>query len=100
VYQGRQDDEELISWSFKATRREQFDYDRYPLDRQQVRILLWPPDFERNVYLVPDLESYTALDPASLPGLDKDFVLENWEIQRSFFSFRDNRYNTDFGGQG
>ena len=73
---GRQGDEEMIGWSFKATLREQFDYDNYPLNRQQIWILLRHPDFEQNVYLVPDLESYTTRDLASLPGLDKDFVLE------------------------
>jgi hypothetical protein len=35
-----------------------------------------------------------------LPGVDFDFVLENWDIEESFFSFRDNRYNTDFGVRG
>ena len=100
MYSGRQGDEELISWSFKAALREQSDYDEYPLGRQQIWILLWHPDFQHNVYLEPDLESYTTLDPTALPGLDKDVVLENWELQRSFFSFRDNRYNTAFGVQG
>ena len=100
VYSGRQGDEELIIWSFKVALREQFDYDKYPLGRQQIWILLWHPDFQHNVYLEPDLESYTTLDPAALPGLDKDVVLENWKLQRSFFSFRDNRYNTAFGVQG
>ena len=100
VYSGRQGDEELIGWSFSATLRQQSNYHEYSLDRQQIWILLSHPDFEQNVYLVPDLESYTTLDPTSLPGLDRDFVLENWEIEQSFFSFRDNRYNTDFGVQG
>ena len=100
VYRAQQGDEELIGWSFKATLREQFDYDRYPLDRQQVWLLLWHTDFERNVYLEPDLGAYTSLDPAALPGLDTDFVLENWDVEESFFSYRANRYNADFGVQG
>jgi hypothetical protein len=100
VYSGRQGDEQLIGWSFRVTLREQFDYAKYPLGRQQIWVLLWHPDFENNVFLEPDLESYTTLDPASLPGLDKDVVLENWKLEQSFFSFRDNRYNTDFGVRG
>jgi hypothetical protein len=100
VYRARQGDEELIGWSFKATLREQFDYDRYPLDRQQVWILLWHADFGRNVYLEPDLGAYTSLDPAALSGVDTDFVLENWHLEESFFSYRANRYNTDFGVRG
>ncbi len=100
VYRAQQGNEELIGWSFKATLREQFDYDRYPLDRQQIWILLWHADFGRNVYLEPDLGAYTSLDPAALPGVDTDFVLENWHLEESFFSYRANRYNTDFGVRG
>jgi hypothetical protein len=62
---------------------------------------LWHPDFNRNVYLAPDLAAYTSPgDPATLPGLDKDIVLENWDIQQSFFSYRANAYNTNFGIKG
>jgi hypothetical protein len=100
VYRTQQGNEELIGWSFQATLREQFDYDRYPLDRNQIWLQLWHKDFERNVYLAPDLWAYTSLDPDTLPGLDSDIVLENWDIQQSFFSYRANRYNANFGIQG
>ena len=100
VYQGQQGNEELIGWSFFATLREQFDYREYPLDRQQVWIELWHKDFEREVYLAPDLEGYTAINPAALPALDKDLVLEDWDFQESYFSYRAARYNSDFGVQG
>ena len=101
VDRARQGNEELITWSFQATLREQFDYHRYPLDRQQIRILFWYSKFGRNVYLTPDLADYTSPgDPATLPGLDKEFVLENWDIQQSFFSYRANTYNANFGVKG
>ena len=62
---------------------------------------MWHPDFNRNVYLAPDLAAYTSLDdPATLPGLDQDFVLEDWDIQQSFFSYRANTYNANFGIKG
>jgi hypothetical protein len=61
---------------------------------------LWHKDFEKNVYLAPDLEAYTSLAPATLPGLDPDLVLENWDIQQSFFSYRANSYNANFGIKG
>ena len=32
-----------------------------------------------------------------MPGVDTDLVLENWDIQQAFFSYRTHRYNTDFG---
>jgi hypothetical protein len=100
VYRAQQGDEELIGWAFQATLREQFDYERYPLDRNQIWFQLWHKDFERNVYLAPDLGAYTTLDPAKLPGLDSDIVLENWDIEQSFLSYRANRYNANFGIQG
>jgi hypothetical protein len=100
VYQAQQGNEELIGWAFQAMLREQFDYQKYPLDRNQIWLQLWHKDFERNVYLAPDLEAYTSLAPATLPGLDSDLVLENWDIQQSFFSYRANRYNANFGIKG
>ena len=100
VYQAQQGNEELIGWSFFATLREQFDYREYPLDRQQIWIELWHSDFERKVYLAPDLEGYTLLNPAALPALDKDLVLEDWDFQESYFSFRAATYNSNFGVKG
>jgi hypothetical protein len=100
VYRAQQGNEELIGWAFQATLREQFDYHRYPLGRHQIWLQLWHTDFERNVYLAPDLEAYTSLDPAALPGLDSDLVLENWSILQSFFSYRAKSYNANFGIQG
>jgi hypothetical protein len=100
VYETHQGNEELIGWWFQAMLREQFDYQKYPLGRNQIWLQLWHKDFERNVYLAPDLEAYTSLDPATLPGLDPDLVLENWKIQQSFFSYRANRYNSNFGIKG
>jgi hypothetical protein len=86
VYRAQQGNEELIGWSFQATLREQIDYHRYPLGRHQIWLQLWHIDFERNVYLLPDLRAYTSLVPATLPGVDPDLVLENWEIQQSFLA--------------
>lgn len=100
VYETRQGSETLTGWNFKATLREQFDYARYPLDRQLVWLRVWPVDFARNVYLAPDIAGYVTLDPAQLPGLDPGLVLENWEIQQSYFSYRLNHYDANFGIQG
>jgi hypothetical protein len=62
---------------------------------------LWHPDFNRNVYLAPDLAAYTSPgDPDTLPGLHKGVVLEDWDVQQSFFSYRANAYNTNFGVKG
>ncbi len=87
----------VTGWHFRATLRQPFDYSRYPIDREALWIRMWPANFDSKVVLVPDLEAYEDLNPSSLPGLEKDFVLESWTLQGSYFSFRNNTYNTDFG---
>jgi hypothetical protein len=100
IYETQQDDGTLVGWNFKTTLRQQFDYANYPLDRQLLWLRLWHVDFEKNVYLIPDADSYTSLMPATRPGLDSELVLENWQISSSYFSFRLNEYNTSFGIDG
>lgn len=100
VYETVQNGELLVGWSFKTTLREQFDYAQYPLDRQLIWLRMWHVDFERNVFLVPDVTAYTDLDPTTRPGLDPRVVLENWDLDLSYFSFRPTTYNADFGIEG
>ena len=87
----------LKRWYFKTTLRERFDYRLFPFDRQSVRIRLWHKDFDRNVILVPDFESYDSLNPKALPGIEKDFVLSGWALSSSFYDVRVNQYNSNFG---
>lgn len=100
VYRKQLGNEELTGWTFHATLREQFNYSRYPLGRHQIKVRMWHPDYKRNVYLTPDLAAYASIDPAAVPGVDPDLVLENWDIQQAFFSYRTHGYNTDFGSSG
>ncbi|MCC7164156.1 MAG: hypothetical protein IT331_16800 [Anaerolineae bacterium] len=100
VYETHQDGETLVGWNFKTTLREKFDYSKYPLDRQLLWLRLWHVEFEKDVYLVPDIAGYDSLAPGATPGLDEGLVLENWELGSSYFSFRLNAYNSNFGIQG
>ncbi len=89
---------EIIGWYFQDTLRQNFDYSKYPLDRQEIWIRIWHQDFDKNVILVPDLDAYNPIQPTSLPGLEQeDFVLTGWTTEMSFFDYRLNSYNTDFG---
>ncbi len=88
---------DTIGWYFRAVLRQSFDYSRYPFDREDVWIRLWHKDFYQNIILIPDLNSYDSLYPESKPGLEKNFVLEGWSIQNTFFSYRSNSYNANFG---
>jgi len=99
-YRRREANHEVIGWYFRATLRETFDYARYPLDQQSIWIRLWHSDFDRNVILLPDLEAYDHLAPDSLPGVEKDFVLSGWTLTQSYYEYRQNSYNTNFGIDG
>ena len=89
----------LKRWYFKSTLRENFDYSSFPFDRQSVWLRLWHKDFDKNVILVPDFESYNSLNPQALPGIERDFVLSGWGLKSSFFDIRMNQYNSNFGYQ-
>lgn len=90
-------DDDVIGWYFDAVLRQPFDYSKYPFDREDVWIRMWSADFHQNTILIPDLGSYDVIQPSMKPGLEHDFVLEGWDIQKSYFSYRKNSYNTDFG---
>lgn len=90
-------DNGVTGWYFRAVLRQQFDYSKYPFDREDVWIRFWPGEFYRNVILTPDFDSYSEMHPDRKPGLERDFVLEGWEIENSYFSYRKNSYTTTFG---
>lgn len=94
------ENDEVIGWYFETILRQQFDYSRYPFDREDVWIRLWPKSMNPNVVLIPDFASYLEKKIEGIPGVEKDFVLEGWTVKNSYFNFRTNSYNVDFGQQG
>lgn len=96
-YSNKTKDYQLIGWYFESTLRQNFDYSKYPFDYKDVWIRIWAKDFYKNVILTPDFESYQAISPRSFPGLEKDFVLPGWSVKGTYYEYRLNSYNTDFG---
>ena len=88
---------DVVGWYFRSVLRQPFDYSEYPFDSEEVWIRLWHKDFYKNIILTPDLSSYEFISAEQKPGLEHDFVLEGWKVQNSFYSYRKNSYNTDFG---
>ncbi len=86
----------VIGWRFKTTLRQQFDYSKYPFDREDVWIRVLSNNSAENI-LVPDFDSYSSLIPENLPGLRRPFVLDGWNPQKTFFSYRVNSNNTNIG---
>jgi len=98
AYQREQGSSRLYGWYFSAVLRQEFDYLHYPFDLENVWIRMWHKEIGRGVILTPDLGAYDSLVPEKLPGLElQDFVLEGWDIMASFFSYRFNSYNTNWG---
>lgn len=90
-------DEEVLGWYFEVTLRQKFDYRHYPLDHKTVWIRLWPKSFERQAVLVPNLASYRSTLPGETFGIDDNIVLGGWEITETYFDYRSNGYDTNFG---
>ncbi len=98
VYHDADERGEVFGWRFAASLRQEFEYSRYPFDHEQVWLRIWHAQIGQGVILTPDFDAYHSMRPESLPGLGQvDFVLEGWTIIRSFFSYRRNSYNTNFG---
>src|SRR5262249_11585358 len=97
-YRWSDSESETIGWYVKATIRQNFDYAKYPLDQQDFKLRIWHRDLDKGVVLVPDLESYKIIHPLARAGLEKDFVLPGWAVERTMFSSRTRNRTTTFGG--
>jgi len=96
-YKRKEGDQEIVGWYFRAKLRQSFDYSQYPLDYKDVWIRLRAKDFDKNVILTPDFDSYPLMNPLSKPGVAKNLVLSGWYLDSSFFQYYLNSYNTNFG---
>ena len=99
LYRRKEGDNEVRGWSFTAVLHQDFDFQKYPFDREDVWLRIWPAKFNRAAYLTPDLVSYDRTKPELLPGLDQELNIAGWDVTSSFFSFRPHTYNTNFGIQ-
>jgi hypothetical protein len=97
AYRKVYNNQELIGWYFTALIRERFSYTEYPFDKEKLWLRLWHSDFNKNVILTPDFESYDVINPIFKPGLEEDFILSGWNTKASFYSYHYNSYNTNFG---
>lgn len=94
----REGDYQVDGWWFRAVLRQDFDFDRYPFDLETVWLRILPVGIDRQTLLIPDLVAYDTQIPGKTPGLSiEDFVLEGWDVENTFFSYRHKTYNADFG---
>ena len=97
MYRFEQGDVEVIGWTFRANLKQQPKVSKYPFDEAKIQIQLWPKSLNKNIVLVPDLDEYQFTNPTQTPGLVEGLVLEDWAVERSFFGYRQDKYNATFG---
>jgi hypothetical protein len=100
VFKERVDGEERIAWEFKATFRQQFDYTKFPFDRQSVWVRLRPASPVSTVVLVPDYGGYAMMNPVFRPGVDAGLIVSGWDVLSSYFDYRQHTYNSTLGMAG
>ena len=100
AYRVTQGENQVIGWSFRATVRQEFLYDKYPFDRHFLWVHVRPADVTHTIVLTPDFASYSTLRPEDLPGLQPRFVIENWQVKQTFFTYRTDEYTTTLGVSG
>jgi len=88
---------EIVRWPFEVAQRVRFENSKYPLMRERFALRIVPREIASNLMLVPDLDAYPFLIPATTPGLDENVYLPGWEITRTFFELRERVPATDFG---
>ena len=87
----------LVGWRFSIETRQQFDYSKYPFDYKTIELSFNEADMGGNVILVPDLESYEKLSKMDNPAVAPSIVLDEWHLKSSYFKYRFESYNTNFG---
>ena len=88
---------ETIQWLVRAKVNQDISYKKYPFDFKELSIQFWHKDFEKNIVLVPDLDSYKIIHPRALPGIAKSVFMPDWHIHSSFFNLQKEFYHTTFG---
>ncbi len=88
AYRRQINHQEEIRWSFKSTLRQHFDYSKYPIDKREINLLIYPKERDKKIILIPDLEAYQWINPGTRPGVKRDLDLPGWKMKSSFFNYR------------
>ncbi len=97
IYHEITGDIELIGWHFETNIRQNFNYDKYPLDHKSIAIRIWPYDFEVDVMLVPDFSAYDSTKKGEIFGLADSIILPGFHLRETFFDYALTNYDTNFG---
>ncbi|MFE0174536.1 hypothetical protein ACFWZ2_19645 [Streptomyces sp. NPDC059002] len=86
----------LKGWHFNLTLRQHFNYQKYPLDKQNIWLRLWTNAAFTNDVLVPDFASYPPWKYGEI-GLDQDIVTSGWAPYYTAWSYGQHNYTMTQG---
>lgn len=92
-----EDNTEIRVSTFDTTVFNEQNFSQFPFDAINITLNMSSQDLTRNIILVPDLASYSTINPLDKPGIDKSFVLPGFDIQKTFFSLKKFMPDNDFG---
>jgi len=87
----------LYRWNFDIEIVQKLSYSLYPFGNNEIMLMLSSNDFDSNVILTPDLDSYKQLYPTDQPGLGNNFNLKRWNIYSSYYAYAMESYLCSFG---
>lgn len=97
LYEKQEEDYRLINYKFRVTIEEDFSYEQFPFEENDLSLTLYYPDPEVNILFVPDLASYDVLNPSVKPGLKPDVNTPSSTTISSFFTLNKIDTRTNFG---
>lgn len=82
--------EDVVVKQFSIILRENFEYNKYPLDSNIIWLRIRSSSYDNKKIIIPDVDKYDNLVfVSSNSGINKDIVLNGWDIKGSFFSFNE-----------
>lgn len=97
VFHKKENGEEIIGWNVILRLPQTFNYKQFPVDVNDIHLVMQHPDRDKNVVLIPDINSYSEIRPEALPGIRKGIELEGYVINGTFFTMVDKNVSVSFG---
>lgn len=97
LYESQEEDYLLIQYKFRVTIEEDFSYEQFPFEENDLSLSLSYPNPEKNILFVPDLASYDVLNPSAKPGLKPSVNTPSSTTISSFFTLYKEETRTNYG---
>lgn len=89
--------ERTVGWRFRTELQTSMDFSKFPFDAEDVSIRLRHRQFDKPIVLIPDIPQYDLIVPVARPGLEDNFEVNGWTVDRSFFNYTTTSINSRFG---